>query len=336
MNRNYYFDNMKAFLIFMVVLGHMISSFWSLGTAVHTTMYLWIFSFHMPVFIFASGYFASTDTKKTLSRLVPLYLVFQMVQIIIKFAYAYSNDPETAVFDFQLFKPEWTLWYLMALILYSFLTPILDTDDRKKQIRNFVIALAAGLIIGFTPYTDNFLAISRMVTFLPFFLLGYYGKKNQGILSVFAGTCKHGKTRLLPYRIIGVGGAIAMTAMIIEAAGEVNSKWFFGTLAYGDTFTIWCKVFTYLVSFAWLVIIVFLTPPKRIPFVDKIGQNTLGIYLFHTAVISVLKVVPPAKAALDQYFAVIVVGSIIITIVLALDPFTKFLKLIRIPYKKNN
>ena len=127
-----------------------------------------------------------------------------------------------------------------------------------------------------------------------------------------------------------------MTALIIAAAVEVNAKWFFGTLAYGDTFTIWCKVFTYLVSFAWLVIIVFLTPPKRIPFVDKIGQNTLGIYLFHTAVISVLKVVPPAKAALDQYFAVIVVGSIIITIVLALDPFTKFLKLIRIPYKKNN
>lgn len=331
MTRNHYFDNMKAFLIFLVVLGHMISAFWSQGTAVHTTVYLWIFSFHMPVFIFASGYFASTNTKKTLSRLVPLYLVFQMVQIIIKFAYAYSANSETAVFEFQLFKPEWTLWYLMALIIYSLLTPILDTSNRKKQIRNVALAIAAGLIIGFTPYTDNFLAISRMVTFLPFFLIGYYGKKNQGVLSVFAGTCKHGKTRLLPYRIIGVGGAVAMTALIINAADSVNAKWFFGTLAYNDNFTIWAKVFTYLISFAWLVIIVFLTPAKRIPFVDKIGQNTLGIYLFHTAVISVLKVVPPAKAALDEHFAVIVIGSVIITAVLALDPFTKLLRLIRIP-----
>lgn len=334
MTRNHYFDNMKAFLIFMVVLGHMISGFFGDGTGGKGTMYLWIFSFHMPVFIFASGYFASTNTKKTLSRLVPLYLVFQMVQIIIKFAYAYSYDPETAVFEFQLFKPEWTLWYLMALILYALLTPILDTDDRNKQIRNVVLAIAAGLIIGFTPYTDNFLAISRMVTFLPFFLIGYYGKKNQGILCVFAGTSKHGKTRLLPYRIIGVGGAVAMTALIINAAGAVNSKWFFGTLAYDDNFTIWAKVFTYLISFAWLVIIVFLTPSNRIPFVDKIGQNTLGIYLFHTAIISIFKVIPPIKGALDDSMLVVVVISVMVTSVLALDPFTKFLKLIRIPYKK--
>lgn len=334
MTRNHYFDNMKAFLIFMVVLGHMISGFFGDGSGGKGTMYLWIFSFHMPVFIFASGYFASTNTKKTLSRLVPLYLVFQMVQIIIKFAYAYSVNPDTAVFEFQLFKPEWTLWYLMALILYALLTPILDTADSKKQIRNVVMAIAAGLIIGFTPYTDNFLAISRMVTFLPFFLLGYYGKKNQRILSVFADTCKQGKTKLLPYRIIGVGGAVAMTALIINAAGAVNSKWFFGTLAYDDNFTIWAKVFTYLISFAWLVIIVFLTPLNRIPFVDKIGQNTLGIYLFHTAVISVFKVIPPVKAALVDSMFVVVIVSIVVTAVLALDPFTKFLKLIRIPYKK--
>ncbi len=334
MTRNHYFDNMKAYLIFMVVLGHMISGFFGDGSGGKSIMYIWIFSFHMPVFIFASGYFASTNTKKTLSRLLPLYLVFQMVQIIIKFAYAYSTNPDTAVFEFQLFKPEWTLWYLMALILYSLLTPILDTDNRKKQIRNIVLAIAAGLLIGFTPYTDNFLAISRMVTFLPFFLLGYYGKKNQGFLTVFADTCKHGKTKLLPYRIIGVGGAIAITALIIASSGAVNAKWFFGTLAYGDVFTIWCKVFTYLISFAWLVIIVFLTPAKRIPLVDKIGQNTLGIYLFHTAVISIFKVIPPIKGALDDSMSVVVVVSVIVTAVLALDPFTKVLKLIRIPYEK--
>lgn len=335
MTRNHYFDNMKAFLIFLVVLGHMISGFFGDGSGGKGTVYLWIFSFHMPVFIFASGYFASTNTKKTLSKLIPLYLVFQMVQILIKFLYDCYVDPSTAVFEFQLFKPEWTLWYLMALILYSLVTPILDTDDRRKQVRNVILAIAAGLIIGFTPYTDNFLAISRMVTFLPFFLLGYYGKKNQGVLTVFAGTCKHGKTKLLPYRIIGVGGAVAMTALIIACVGAVNAKWFFGTLSYDDDFTFWSKVFTYMVSFIWLVVIVFLTPAKRIPLVDKIGQNTLGIYLFHTAAISVLKVVPPARAALQEYMVVVIIVSVVMTIFLGLDPFTNILKKIRIPYKEN-
>ena len=332
MNRNHYFDNMKAFLIFLVVLGHMISGFFGDGSQGRSEMYLWIFSFHMPVFIFASGYFASTNTKKTLSRLLPLYLIFQMVQIIGKFLGDYMADPETAVFEFQLFKPEWTLWYLMALILYSLITPILDTDDKKKQIRNFILALVAGLLIGFTPYTDNFLAINRMVTFLPFFLLGYYGKKNQGVLAVFAGTCKHGKTRLLPYRIIGVVGAVVMTLLLINATGEMNAKWFFGTLAYGDVFTFWSKVFTYLISFIWLVLIIFLTPVKRIPFVDKIGQNTLGIYLFHTIVITIMKVITPLDTWLNASFGAIILVSIILTVVLAMKPFTGVLKKIRVPY----
>lgn len=334
MTRNHYFDNMKAFLIFLVVLGHMISGFFGDGSDERGIVYLWIFSFHMPVFIFASGYFASTNTKKTLSRLIPLYLVFQILQIVIKYLYAYSVDPETAVFEFQLFKPEWTLWYLMALILYSLIIPLFDTDDRKKQVRNIVLAIGAGLIIGFTPYTDNFLAISRMVTFLPFFLFGFYGKKNQGVLTVFAGTCKHGKIRLLPYRIIGVLGAAVMTLVIAIAAGELNSKWFFGTLSYGDNFTIWMKVLTYMISFAWLLILIFLTPAKRIPVVEKIGQNTLGIYLFHTAVISIFKVIPPVKGILTESMAAVVVISVLVVLVLGQDPFTWILRKLQIPYTK--
>ena len=150
---------------------------------------------------------------------------------------------------------------------------------------------------------------------------------------LFAGTCKHGKTKLLPYKVIGVAGAVLMTVMIVNLTGVLNSKWFFGTLAYEDGFTLGAKVFTYLISFAWLVIIVLLTPAKRIPLVDKIGQNTLGIYLFHTAVISVLKIIPSAKAALDGSMVVVVIGAIIVTAVLALLPFTWILRKISIPYK---
>lgn len=331
MNRNHYFDNMKALLIFLVVLGHMLSGFNDEGAALNKGIYLWIFSFHMPVFLFASGYFASTDTKKTVSRLLPLYLVFQMAHIVIKYLAELILDPQTATFEFQLFKPEWTLWYLMALILYSLILPILDTTEKKKQVRNVALAIAAGLLIGFTPYTDNFLAISRMVTFLPFFLLGYYGKKNQKLLAVFAGTCEHGKRVLLPYRIIGMVGGLVLTGLIALAAPSISAKWFFGTLAYADEFTIWAKMFTYLISFCWLVILIFVIPARRIPLVDRIGRNTLGIYLFHTILIVVLEQIKPINQGLNDSLGLVILVSVLVTIFLSLDPFSKILKKIRIP-----
>ena len=43
-------------------------------------IYKIIFSFHMPAFIFVSGYFAKVEPKKILSRIFPLYIVFQSGQ----------------------------------------------------------------------------------------------------------------------------------------------------------------------------------------------------------------------------------------------------------------
>ena len=54
--RDYFFDNLKAVLIFLVVLGHFL-------LPIHGRNYLvvvkrLIYVFHMPLFVFVSGYFA--------------------------------------------------------------------------------------------------------------------------------------------------------------------------------------------------------------------------------------------------------------------------------------
>ena len=51
--REYKFDNLKILLILLVVLGHIIEPFYKLNT-----LYLIIYAFHMPVFVYISGYFA--------------------------------------------------------------------------------------------------------------------------------------------------------------------------------------------------------------------------------------------------------------------------------------
>ena len=62
-------DNIRAILIFCVVTGHVISNF---GETTGTdAVYKIIFSFHMPAFLFVSGYFARYNPKKLVCQPVP-------------------------------------------------------------------------------------------------------------------------------------------------------------------------------------------------------------------------------------------------------------------------
>ena len=51
-----FFDNARAILILLVVFGHMLQPYTS-GDKYLSALYLVIYSFHMPTFLFISGYF---------------------------------------------------------------------------------------------------------------------------------------------------------------------------------------------------------------------------------------------------------------------------------------
>ena len=112
-------------LIFLVVFGHMISTF--ADTPEVDVIYKIIFSFHMPAFIFVSGYFAKVEPKKILSRIFPLYIVFQLLRFLLDFILDSIMWGHPVKIDMQFFTPRWTLWYLMAMIIYHLLLYQLST-----------------------------------------------------------------------------------------------------------------------------------------------------------------------------------------------------------------
>ena len=61
-DRDYFFDNARAFLIFLVVFGHLLQPYTSEDKFL-SALYLLIYSFHMPTFLFISGYFAKNLDK---------------------------------------------------------------------------------------------------------------------------------------------------------------------------------------------------------------------------------------------------------------------------------
>ena len=78
--RDYFFDNLKAVLIFLVVLGHFLLPIH--GKSVLVIIKRLIYVFHMPLFVFVSGYFSKKIYKdgqynfKKILFLIKAYIIF--------------------------------------------------------------------------------------------------------------------------------------------------------------------------------------------------------------------------------------------------------------------
>lgn len=61
-------DILKAFVVFLVILGHISSTYDSRGYS--SPVALWIYSFHMPLFMMLSGIFFQYSLKKDFKTLL--------------------------------------------------------------------------------------------------------------------------------------------------------------------------------------------------------------------------------------------------------------------------
>lgn len=82
--RDPFFDNVKILLMLLVVLGHVLPI--SLGKLSLAT-YEWIFSSHMPLFVFISGYFTKIGNNEKyvqgILKLGETYVVFTLIHVSI-------------------------------------------------------------------------------------------------------------------------------------------------------------------------------------------------------------------------------------------------------------
>ena len=99
--RDYHIDNIKGVLIFLVVCGHLISTLQDAGSTFAIGIRAFIYFFHMPGFIFMSGYLAKGFLKKQykgekLLSYAWLYLLFKdaidLVHFIFRRPYFEGNS----------------------------------------------------------------------------------------------------------------------------------------------------------------------------------------------------------------------------------------------------
>lgn len=153
------FDNIKIVLIILVLFGHALEEI-SLENG-YGIIRACIYSFHMPVFIFISGYFSggggASESKKIIVNCGIPYFIFNTIYVIWT----------ERTFFVNVFLPRYIFWYFFSLLIWR-----LSINDLKKIKGLLLWALLLGLYIGAIREADRFMSISRIIAFFPYFIIG--------------------------------------------------------------------------------------------------------------------------------------------------------------------
>lgn len=271
--REYLFDNYKVLLIVLVVIGHFIEPCYGQNPFLYELKW-GIVAFHMPAFIFISGYFSKKvpSVKRLVSGLVIPYFVYEVVYYLL---YTFVLGKETELY---FTRPKFTLWYLMALCAWRLAAPVV-----KKLPYHLPVSLAAGLAVGLVGI-GNFLSIPRILFFFPFFLAGME----------FDSSCL---TRFRNPRgymgALGILGSIAIFLFTDEYHHQLSVKIFYGRYSYeglglSPLEGILIRMACYGISFLLIYMFMLVLPSEKKSY-TYLGERTMAVYIFHGLIYSCLK-----------------------------------------------
>lgn len=282
-DRIFKWDNAKAILIFLVVFAHLAEPFTAQGFAsVYKSIFLIIYTFHMPAFIFIAGLFSKHTVNQerfAWQKLLP----FPIMAFILKIFYIAKDvwqKKTLSVINLSVFSN--IVWFLFALFVFYALMYLLKHVSAKTV---FIAAVLIACVCGYDKHINDVLALSRIIVYFPFFAAGYYlpekkvraalaGKKVKIIAAavwlLFGAACLLFVDKLYAFRPLLTG------RNPFEKLGEY---YYFGgalRLAYYGV----CALL--LASFFALV------PNIKIRFAAYIGQHTLSIYFWHLPLVELL------------------------------------------------
>lgn len=175
--RLYYIDNLRGLLIILVVLGHCIQNL-DLDFD-HNIVFRYIYSFHMPLFMFISGFVSYKKEYKFISikrrfiQLVIPFIAWAMLGLTIQGEYNWTwlTQPDTGL---------WFLWVLFWIgvihIVLSKLSVILKIEE------NLIFGISCILFLGILFINKLSFGYHLVAWYLPFYLMGSILKRFENQL----------------------------------------------------------------------------------------------------------------------------------------------------------
>ena len=295
-------DSLKGFAIILVVLGHISSPLSSL-----------IYSFHMPLFFIASGFFLNPTNElkseiiKSFKRLFKPFFIYLSLGFIIEFLKRFYLDREQLKledfigaliymdYDRLIGTYAFVLWFLPALFIGRTLVYLI-----LKYSRFFLIEIALTSIAFLIGYNFNFpLAIDDGLISAPYIFIGYYFYKNKGVLA--------NKTTM----IILLIPLLLISLLYGFPELNISTKYFESILIN--------LIWTCALSF--LLFILFSNLKINLKALEYLGINSLIIFLIHPYTNNI------AYYAASNYLLQLFISlSMLVLITYFLNNFKKYLK----------
>lgn len=273
--RDSYFDSVKGLLIILVVLGHLIEeNIYSIPLS--KGIFNFIYSFHMPLFVFVSGYFTSKSglTKKNVASLLNIFIVFVFFDLVHRITEIYNGS-----FAFgDLIIPSWTMWYLWCLILWRLIVYLM-----RSFINVWFIPLSflVGLFAGFINVNYEF-SLQRFLTFLPFFISGYVLSQKEFIPFV--------KKDMFKGYSLGIF-IVVFFLYLLFVNFEIRNVVFLGMSYKVTCHDLLYRALFYLISSVLSILLLNIMGCFNFS-LAAIGRNSMFVYIYHSIFIVIsLKIV---------------------------------------------
>ena len=334
-NRINWIDFGKGFTIFLVLLGHVFLGLYESGKfpsydKVLITITSQIYIFHIPVFFALSGFFFREveDLKSfkyyALKRTVVLglpYIFYSIIHFILQKAAGSSVRVPTTIYNLiDIYKtPLGVSWYLYTLWIISMVYGLLSVYIKRKETL-FVIS-GVGFVITLLMNFDIYI-VQKTLVWGMFFMLGSVLRSvdlsKLNIKLVVAGVI--------------IFDIIYMICWSIYYRPNVKKMY----VTY-DTPQFWAIAFIVSVGVAFVIYPrVEKVFPKFFNYFSKYGKDSLGIYILHAPICSMLRIIM-LKVGITSIYIHIICGlvlgwflSIIATNVLKKIPY---INIVLVPQK---
>lgn len=274
--------NLRFMLIVCVFIANAIEPL--IGTMPELkSLFVWIFTFHMPLFVFVTGYFARSNLNgragwTVMKQIGIQYVIFQSLYSLLDVTLFHVPGMKHS-----FFIPYLLLWFLIGHLIWR---AILMLFNRWQVRHPVILAAIIGIAAGFLPIDGAWLGLSRTLVYLPFFAFGYVFRDDA--FQRFAAS---------RFRKLAAGLSVGLLIVLLLWPNVLHSEWLMnhmtfrelGWLEQSPWYAIGMRLFIYaleiVASVAFLAWV-----PLRTGWITGLGRRTLYVFLLHGLIIRLLVV----------------------------------------------
>ncbi len=267
--RIFLWDNIKFLLMFFVVVGHFVDIY-TKNSGIFKSIFVFLYAFHMPLFIMISGMFHKNE------RIAEKFFSYVIIGVLCRTLFSVVKSVTTGTkLEINYFSESMIPWFMYALAIFIVITFWLRNANQKKVL---ILSIIIACLAGYDSAIGDFLCISRILVFYPFYVLGGMLQKD-----VFLRQAQNKRFKIIGAAVLIMWGLVCLFALDLVyklrpiMTGRNPYVKLDDLYPYGGLLRLLWFAVAIVISFA----VIWLAPTKKLRMISVFGTRTLQVYFWH-------------------------------------------------------